>query len=1039
MRILSFFLALLLLAGAVILPAGASGAPVSVFVTLTGEGLMGDFTPEALCTPAGQAALDAAQTALDALSAEAARRFGAEELGRSWYLSRALVLRLPADAIDALSALEGVALVERLGEDLPLAPTAEDASAPAADGGTAPVYAPDLLGLAQMQAEGLTGAGKVIAIIDTGYDLDHPVFSLPAGTAVTLTREKLEDLIPLTSLGAGQKTFSAADVWHSEKIPFAFDYQADDTDVTTTNEHGTHVASIAAGGADSAGRYVGIAPGAQLLLMKIFDDSGSAVSSEYSLYRAVEDALLLGADVINLSLGNAPGFPYATNTFSLQRHLEKIKEAGCALVCAVGNEGAVGDGSAYAESLDINLPLAANPDYGMTAEPATLEWTLAVGAYMPDTVMTTALKLGDGSMLNFTDTAASQGFGKMSFTLCLDGQTLPMVPVPGNGAPEDYAGLDVRGKLALVKRGVITFDDKLRAAADAGAAGMICYNNEEGEINMAFTAMPIPAVSVSMADGERLLALPEASRTVIVSLAPASAYAPAGAGQPADFSSVGSGLDIRPALLSPGVIYAAMPGGTYRTKSGTSMATPVIAGLAALFDLDLDDGMAQLITTAEPMRDEEGVPFPVRVQGGGQVRAEMLAAAAGALRAEDGRGVVELGDELAPGKGVTFTLTLENRGDTTKTYRLRGIAGSDGYLVKETADGETVTFADDRIRLFTEASVKINDTETNAGGEYILTLKGGETAALTVRITLTPEEIALYAQHFPGGYYLEGYIFAESEDGERLSLPYLGFAGDFDALPYFDTFSYDGGDSFFPKNYLLAEAAGSLLYLGGNVYDEEMKAGYRRDLIAFSPNGDGFFDEAKVSLYLMRNLYAFEIEIRDRAGETVWKNQKAYYINKTFLEEETLVTGLGTVWSGCDADNPAYIMPEGEYTVVLRALGFGDVTAEEVELPIMLDLTPPELVSYAVTTRRGAPALAVTVRDNHYPMRAKLYRDAVDEYGEETSLYCDDHMFSYVEGRRTVTLYYDLTGYTGDYLYLDLYDYALNEMTYRIPLDGLAS
>lgn len=1039
MRILSVFLALLLLFGAVTLPVGANDAPVQVFVTLAGEGLMGKHTPETLTTPEGQAAISEAQAALDALSAEAARRFGAEELGRSWYLSLALVLRLPADRVDDLSAMAGVALVERLNEDIPLAPAAEDA-ADAASGSTTPTYAPDLLGIAQLQAEGLTGEGKIIAVIDTGYDLTHPVFNLPAGTEVTLTKEKLETLLPLTSLGAGSRTYSADEVWQSEKIPFAFDYQANDTDVTTANEHGTHVASIAAGGTDADGHYVGVAPAAQLLLMKIFDDSGSAVSSEYSLYRAVEDALLLGADVINLSLGNSPGFPYATGSFSLQRHLDKIKAAGCTLVCAVGNEGAVGAGSVYDESLDIDLPLAANPDYGMTAEPATLEWTLAVGAYTPDTVMTTALKLGDGSLLNFTDSASSQGFGDMSFTRQLDGQTLSLVPVPGNGAPEDYAGLDVRGKLVLVRRGVITFDEKLKAAADAGAVGMICYNNEEEEINMAFTAMPIPAVSVSMADGERLLALPDASRTVSVSLSPASSYTPVGAGQPADFSSVGSGLDIRPVLLAPGTVYAAVPGGTYRTKSGTSMATPMISGLAALFGCDLGDGMAQMITTAEPLQDENGVPFSVRVQGGGRVQAGMLATAAGALRAADGRGVAELGDELAPEKGVTFTLTLQNRGDTPKTYHLRGSVGSDGYLVKETEDGETVTFADEHIRLFTEASVKINGTETNAGGEYTVTLAADETVTLTVEIVLTAEETALYAAHFPNGYYLEGYISACSEDGESLSLPYLGFAGDFDALPYFDTFSYDGGDSFFPQYYLLSEAAGSLLYLGVNVYDDTVtEEDFRRDLIAFSPNGDGFFDEAKISLYLMRNLYAFEIEIRDGEGETVWKNQKSFYLNKTFLDEETLVTGLGTVWSGCDADNPAYIMPEGTYTVILRALEQGDVTAEEVELPLVLDLTPPELVSYKVITRRGAPTLAVTVQDNHYPMRAKLYRDTVDEYGETVSLYCDDHMFSYAEGRRTVTLYYDLTGYTGDYLYLDLYDYALNEMTYRIALDDLAS
>ena len=116
MRILSVFLALVLLLGAVTVPVGANDALVSVFVTLTGDGLMEDFSPEDLCTPAGQEALTEVQAVLDALSAETARRFGAEELGRSWYLSRALVLRLPAHRMDDLSAMAGIALVERLNE-----------------------------------------------------------------------------------------------------------------------------------------------------------------------------------------------------------------------------------------------------------------------------------------------------------------------------------------------------------------------------------------------------------------------------------------------------------------------------------------------------------------------------------------------------------------------------------------------------------------------------------------------------------------------------------------------------------------------------------------------------------------------------------------------------------------------------------------------------------------------------------------------------------------------------------------------------------
>lgn len=87
--------------------------------------------------------------------------------------------------------------------------------------------------------------------------------------------------------------------------------------------------------------------------------------------------------------------------------------------------------------------------------------------------------------------------------------------------------------------------------------------------------------------------------------------------------------------------------------------------------------------------------------------------------------------------------------------------------------------------------------------------------------------------------------------------------------------------------------------------------------------------------------------------------------------------------------------------------------------------------------RNGVPMLSVTLRDNHYPMRAKLYRTAVDEYGRETELYCDDHQISYREGRRAITLLYDLSGFTGDYLYLDVYDYALNSHTYRIEIEPI--
>ena len=71
------------------------------------------------------------------------------------------------------------------------------------------------------------------------------------------------------------------------------------------------------------------------------------------------------------------------------------------------------------------------------------------------------------------------------------------VTISGFGSAVDYNGLDVRGKIALVKRGTTSFEDKAKAASDAGAAGVIIYNNVSGEISMAIGSASAPVCSIS--------------------------------------------------------------------------------------------------------------------------------------------------------------------------------------------------------------------------------------------------------------------------------------------------------------------------------------------------------------------------------------------------------------------------------------------------------------------------------------------------------------------------------------------------------------
>lgn len=1047
MRYISLLPVLGLLLSALALPVSAHAEAtrtIEVVVVLDEAGLydaaMAAGSASAYAASAdGASAIAAAMGELDA-TASAIAAMGGEVIGRSWLLSTSLGVRIAAGKLEALSALEGVASVECVLSRSACAVEADEASA------VDPLYAPDLLGLDDRHADGMLGAGVLAAVIDTGFDLAHPVFTMPAGVDPAMTAEEVAAALPAMSMSVRfNRTPPIEQIWRGAKVAFAYDYIGDDTDVAATDMHGTHVASILGGGADAAGDYVGIAPGAQLALMKVFSDGATPIASDYAVYRAVEDALLLGADIISLSLGTAPGYSFATNTFSLFRHLERARETGTLVICAMGNDGAVGPGSVYDTERDIDFPLAANPDYGLTADPASYASTLAVGAYTPDRVIETGFGAGDGTIFAYTDSAAGQGFPEMTFADVLAGQVLGYVNVPGLGEAADYAGLSPAGKLALVERGTITFEEKLAAAHAAGAVGMICYNNAGGDdFAMAFTVdMPIPAISISREDGLRLRALSGEARTVTVSTDLMRLAEPTGAGKPADYSTVSSGLTMRPTVIAPGSIYAAIPGRGYRSISGTSMATPAVAGLCALAlgagraadsAADLDALLADLITTASPIEDESGHPYPVRVQGGGAIDPEALFAQTSTLRAPDGRGLVELGDGLTSRFG--FDVVLSNPTAEAKTYAVTASLASDDYFLLD-EEGTVTPFAADRAHVFAEAEVLIDGNRANRYAEdaqiYTLTLAPGERRTLKLALQLSEEEAAEYSRYFVNGYYLEGYVYVETDE-DCLSLPYLGFAGDFDALPYLDDFGYDGGRSYFAQNYLYAMAGEVPLNLGCNYYDEN--GSFRADLIAISPNGDGRLDAAQLNLNLLRNLYSLEVTITDRNGGDVQRAKRVYYLTKAFMTEAgELATTILHIWDGTDQDNADYVMPDGRYTATLRVFGTDETVVEEASLPIVLDTTPVKIVAQEIVEGAdGTRRLYLTLHDDHYPMRAVLYRTEVDQYGRERDLYRDDHDISYREGRRDITLIYDITDFAGDYVYLDLYDYALNRETHKISV-----
>lgn len=219
--------------------------------------------------------------------------------------------------------------------------------------------------------KGLTGDGTVIAVLDNGCNVNHEVFA-----DASLMKSPALSKADIEAFAAKGGTKGA---YISTRIPFAYDYYGRDADVSTTNNHGTHVTALAAGyaKAKSGGTaFRGAAPGAQILAMKIFPN-GSGGTDDAVILRALEDAWNLGADVVNLSVGTGAGFSGSDTMNGLYcRAYTQMAESGVIICCAAGNSGA----NVYAKTWGQPLPTGSYTDYSSVCSPGSLYGVLGVAA-----------------------------------------------------------------------------------------------------------------------------------------------------------------------------------------------------------------------------------------------------------------------------------------------------------------------------------------------------------------------------------------------------------------------------------------------------------------------------------------------------------------------------------------------------------------------------------------------------------------------------------------------------------------------------------
>ncbi len=903
---------------------------------------------------------------------------------------------------------------------------------------------------------GYQGEGMVIAIVDSGLEISHPLFT-QAPTAPALAKKDIENVLASKNLKAEEKKsgITASQVYKTAKVPFAFDYADNDLDVAPNGagDHGTHVAGIAAANAGVVADVVGVAPQAQILAMKVFSSSGSNGATWADILAAADDAVALGADVINMSLGSTCGFSTPEGEEGVAEVLENIASSGVMLSISAGNE--------YSAALGTRIgkghALTQNPDYGTVASPSSYSEPLSIASVeKANSIDSCYLTVGERKVA-FNDTVEDKTVenvkGDSPSFRSLAGKELEYVVVPNAGETKDYNGLSVEGKIALVSRGSVEYNAKKNAAKEAGAIGILVYNNEPGMLYMQLDNYDLPSAFISQADGKALAAVAEGNRKLTVSASYGKVDNPT-SGEMSDFSSWGvtPELTLKPDLTAPGGnIKSATTGGGYTTKSGTSMSAPFVSGAMALVkqyveqknyastETEKANLVSNLLMSTADLVMAGTAPYSPRKQGAGSVNIAAATSTKAYLTAVDGgRPKVELGDDANKTGEYTIKFEVHNLSDKPLTYAVGGYVQTDAKEV-------TKKLGDKDVEQVTELPYKLS---TQIAAQEI-TVPASGTVTVTVPVSLNRPDRD-YMDSFANGTYIEGFVTLTPSSGTQptLSIPYMGFYGDWTKAPIIDATDYGDVLNDKEKNwsqaYVNTAASNSLegtvnTYLGDNPYHDGQP--YSSERNAISPNGDDYMDTLSfVYTGLLRNVKALNYEIKDaKTGDVYYSNKVDYETKSVYSSNYYQIVPSGASdynklsWGGTKKDGYSKLKNNDKVIVTVSGeLSYDKHVANNQKsswsFPITIDTEEPEAKNITVSNENGKYYVSLKVTDNQFVSNVTISNNA------ESKELAGFPVAETTAGA-TTECKYDITGF-GENLKVVVNDYACNRKVYPIKAEG---
>lgn len=446
---------------------------------------------------------------------------------------------------------------------------------------------------------GLTGRGCLIGIIDSGIDYANLDFRQSNGASRILylwdqvlnrefTKRQLDEALAAPTQAERERLVPSTDI----------------------SGHGTAVAGIAAGnGNGSEGRFTGVAPESELLVVKLGAPREGGFPRTTELMRAVTYVVKKAQELerpvaINLSFGNTYGSHDGTSL--VERFLDNVSEVGKTVIC-VGSGNEAASAGHYAGSFTPGTRVRQTVELAVAAYETTLNVQLWKN-YADIFTLNLAAPSGEWRQIPLKSP------GRYTFTA--DGTQLLIYvgePVPYSVNQEIY--IDFLAQNVYVASGVWRFE----LVPESIRVGTYSFYLPSSTVRSTQTRFFVPAP-------EATLTIPSTARRVITVGAYDASYE-----SYADFSGRGYEntnqlartllqLEVKPDLAAPGVgIVTSAVGGGYETVTGTSFATPFVTGAAALMmewgivrgnDSFLygEKVKAYLRRGAKPIRGEEEYP-----------------------------------------------------------------------------------------------------------------------------------------------------------------------------------------------------------------------------------------------------------------------------------------------------------------------------------------------------------------------------------------------------------------------------------------------